>query len=355
MAILALAGILATAGPVQAAGSGASLPGAIITYINDPLLGAQRVHAFVQHSGPTLLFSDDPETVPGPGILYQDTVSGAFRVFFDHVDGAAEPLAFSVLATDRGTRPVHIRLGRVGEAGPSRAVLRNGQAAQHSWLASSGGATLTLAPGQTAFLDPAATPRTAQSGQNVTGILDATADGDILVSVVAQSRAVADLAGLAILPATLTPTGFIGRGTFPQADLRLTAQGNGGMQYVRVASPISYLRGFSAVDGVPTEDYGNYGVLYDMHVIVTAGRNEPLAAIFDPLGGAFAGAARLGIGFVPGALVNIPSEGGFSANPTSGILLGRYALAAGMPVNLHIQWMPPSGSSLPAALLLESD
>jgi len=354
-AVVAVAGVLAAAGPVRAAGTREPGPGSIVSYLSDPLLGAQRVHAFVQRGGPTLLFSDDPEVVPGPGILYQDTVSGAFRVFFDHVDGSAGPLAFSVLATNRGERPVHIRLGRVGEAGPSEAVLANGQAAQHAWMGSAGGGTLTLAPGRTAFLDPAAAPQTAQPGQNVTGILDATADGNVLVSIVAQRQPAADISGLAVLPATPSPTGFIGRGTFRHADFSLTAQGDGGMQYVQVASPISYLRGFSAVDGVPTEDYGNYGVLYNMHVTVTAGRDEHMAAVFDPLGGAFAGAALLGVGFVPGTVVDMPSDGGFSPSPTSGILLGRYALTAETPVNLHVEWMPPSGSSLPASLLLESD
>lgn len=350
-ALAAVALMVASGGSVAGA---AVPPGGLVTYVNNPLLGAQRLHAFMQQGGPTLIFSDDPELVPEPGILYQDSVSGAFRVFFDHVDAARTPLYFRVVVTNRGATPVHIEVGRAGEAGPARAVLPTGQAAEHAWMAATVGAAITLAPGQSAFLDPGQGRPAALPGQNESGIIDATASGNVLVAVVAERRPTPDISNLLVLSSTTPAGGFVGRGTFPHADITMQAYGNGGMQFVQVAAPLSYLRGYSAVDGVPTEDYGNYGVLYDMHVTVTSGQSEPLTAVFDPLGGPFSGAGLVGVGYTPGEVVDMPADGGFSPSPTAGILLGSYPLSAGRPLNLHVEWMPPSGSSLPASLLLES-
>jgi len=353
MALVALLGVMLTTGPIQAAGVAESVAGDTVSYQSDPLIGAQEVPAFTKRGGHTLLFSDDPETVPGPGILYQDNVSGPFRVFFDHVNGQQQGgLLFTVLLTNRGQEPVAVSLDRVGAAGPSPQVLLNGQTAEHHWMGSTGGQTVTVAPGATAFLDPALNGRVAAPQENVTGILDATASGNLVVAVVAESAPTVDLSGLGVLRATVGSTGFVMRGTFPRADFTLTAQGNGSMQYVQIATPLDYLTGFSAVDGLPTEDYGNYGVLYDMRVSVMTGQDERLAAIFDPRGGAFCGAALLGLGFLRGDVLDLPAGGTFAPSPTAGILLARYDLRAGEPLNLHLQWMPPSGSSLPASLLL---
>lgn len=355
LGMLALVGVVAAAGPIQAAGVAQSVPGDILSYQTDPLAGAQSMSAFVQRDGPTLLFSDDPETVPAPGILYQDNVSGPFRVFFDHVNGQTTgTMVFTVLVTNHGQQPVQLTLDRVGVAGPSGYVLLNGQAAEHAWMGSTGGGTVTVAPGQTAFLDPGLNTRPAGPQDNVTGILDATASGNVLVSVVAEAQPVADITGLQVLRGVTSTTGFVMRGTFPRADFTLAAQGNGSMQYLQIATPMDYLTGFSAVDDLPTEDYGNYGVLYDMHVTVMTGQHERLAAIFDPRGGTFSGSALLGTGYLPGQVLDMPAGGSFAPSPTAGILLARYDLAADAPLNMHLQWMPPSGSSLPASLLLEA-
>lgn len=339
--------------PARAAPLGDLVPGDTIAYFADPLLGAQRVTDHVQRGGPTLLFSDAPEQVPGPGILYQDSVSGAFRVFFDHVNATrSRPLVFTVLLGNRGALPVMVSLGRIGVAGPSRDVLQNGQAAQYAWMGPQAGGRLVVAPGRTVFLDARLNRRQALPGQNVTGILDATASGPLQVSVVAERRPVASLRGLAVLPAAPSSTGFIARGTFPHADLNLWAQGDGGLQYVRIATPRSYLQGFSAVDGRPTEDYGNYGVFYSMHIAVLTGEAESLAAVFDPQGGSFAGAALVGTGASPPLVENLPAGGGFSPGPDAGILLTRGGVLPGVSWRFHLAWMPPSGSSLPASLLL---
>jgi len=354
LALAAVATLAGSGGPALAAGIAASVPGDSITYVTDPELASTPIQAFHQQGGPTLLLSDAPEDVPGPGILYQDDVNGPFRLFFDHVAATASgaPLAFTVLATNRGTAAVTITLTRVGYAGPSENYIATGQAAQRAWMTSSLSTALVVPPGQTSYLLPQVPSWTARAQQDVTGIIDGTADADVVLSVVAESTPAASLQGLTILPAPLDPTGFALRGTFPQADVTLQAQADGAFQHLDMAQPTDYLRGYSAVDNLaPAEDYGNYGVLYDVRVMVmgNAGR---LAAVFDPQGGPFAGAGLIGTGFGPGTAVDLPSGGTFARSALASILLGQFTLVRNASLLLRFQWMPPAGSYLPASLIL---
>ena len=355
--VLTLALVSALAAPALAAGLAQALPGDQVSFASNPDVGSIAMPFTAVSGGPTLLLSDAPEEVPSPGILYQDDVNGPFRLLFDHVDAstAGGDLVFSVLATNQGATPTTITLTRVGVAGPSADYLQTGQAAQKAWMGSVQDTVLTVPPGQTISVLPQLGGMVAAPGQDVTGTIDGSTGGDLVVSVVAQSRATPSLSGLTVLPAPTSSTGFALRGTFPHADITITAQADGALQRLDMASPTDYLHGYSAVDGLaPAEDYGNYGVLYNVLVMVM-GNPGPLAAIFDPQGGPFAGTALVGTGFQPGSLVDLPSGGTFSPSPLSSILMGQFQLQPGAPLLLHVQWMPPSGSFLPTSLILSPD
>lgn len=357
MALAVAAAAALVAAPVLAAGLDEALPGDTINYFANPELASLPMQGFRSTDGPTLLLSDAPETVPGPGILYQDDVNGPFRVFFDHVNGSADggTLVFTVLATNAGTAPATVTLTRVGYAGPSTAYFLTGQAAQSAWMASAENVQVTLAPGETAFLLPQLNGLVASAQQDVTGIIDGSSDASVQLSVVAEAAPAASLTGLSVLPAATDPTGFALRGTFPHAEITVAAQADGAFQHLDMAVPTDYLRGYSAVDGMaPAEDYGNYGVLYDVRVM-TMGNAGTLAAVFDPLGGPFAGTALVGTGFGPGAPVDLPAGGTYAPDPLSSILLGHFTLQQDVPVLLHVEWMPPSGSNLPVSLVLSAE
>ena len=347
-----IATVTLAAAPVFAAGFADSLPGDTISYVSDPSLGSLPLQASFGLGGPTLLFSNAPEEVPGQGILYQDHVSGHFRVFFDHVDQSDLPLVFTIVVTNDGTAPVDVRPLRVGYAGPGMDYFQTGQDAQRAWMSGSGGDALTLDPGQSAFLVPGLNTLAASAGQDVTGIVDATASDSLLVSVVAESQATTDLSGLSVLPATPTSAGFIGRGTFPHANLTVSAAADGGYQHLDVASPEQYVTGYSAVDHQPAEDYGNYGVLYDVRLSLFPTAAERLALVFDPLGGPFAGSALIGQGFDQSTPVDLPRGGTFAPSPLAGMLVTQLNLEANNSELTRFQWMPPAGSNLPATLIL---
>lgn len=347
-----LAAVVLAASPVLAAGIADSLPGDTISYLSDPAQGSLPLPASFAWGGPTLLFSNAPEEVPGQGILYQDHVSGDFRVFFDHVNQGDEGLVFTIVVTNDGIQPVDVHPTRIGFAGPGMNYFLIGQDAQRAWMTGSSGDTLSLAPGASAFLVPALNNLTAGHEQDVTGIVDGAASGRVLVSVVAERSPTTDLSALSVLPAAATSAGFIGRGTFPDANLTVTASANGGYQHLDVASPDQYVTGYSAVDQQPSEDYGNYGVLYDVRLSLFSTEAQRLALVFDPLGGPFAGTGLVGQGFVPGAPVDLPRGGTFAPNPLAGMLVAQLDVAANTSELTRFQWMPPAGSNLPATLIL---
>ena len=350
VALIAAATVVAA--PALAAGIADSLPGDTISYASDPALGSLPLQASFTQGGPTLLFSNAPEEVPGQGILYQDHVSGDFRVFFDHVNHGDENLIFTVVVTNDGTDPVDVQPTRIGYAGPGMNYFLVGQDAQRAWMSGSSGDDLNLAPGQSAFLVPGLNALTAGHEQDVTGIIDGTASGRVLVSVVAEDSPTNDLSGLSVLPAVATSAGFVGRGTFPRADLTVTAAANGGYQHLDVANPDQYVTGYSAVDQEPAEDYGNYGVLYDVRLSLFSTVAERLALVFDPLGGPFAGSGLIGEGFLPGTPVDLPRGGTFAPSPLAGMLVTDLDVAANTSQLTRFQWMPPAGSNLPATLIL---
>lgn len=360
MLAAALVAAVAAGGPTGLASAAAppsiaqSVPGDQVAFGANPDTGAWAMPASRRWSGPPLLFSDAPETVPGPGILYQDDVNGPFRLFFDHVDGRAGggPLYFGVLATNPGGAPATVTLTRVGDAGPSADYFAAGQAAERAWMSSAADTRVTLAPGQSAFLLPDLASRPAAAGQDVTGIVDGSSDAQVQISVVAQTSPAPSLTGLAVLPAAPDASGFALRGTFPHSEVTITAQADGALQSLDMGTPLDYLRGYSAVDGLaPAEDYGNYGVLYNV-LIDTMGNAGRVALIFDPQGGPFAGAGLVGTGFAVGSPLDLPAAGTFAPSPLSSILVGRYTLQENQPLLLHFEWMPPAGSYLPATAVL---
>lgn len=358
LSILVLAAAIVAAAPVASAapaGVAASSPGAVVTFAANPATGALPMPATETWTGPPLLLSDAPETVHSKGILYQDDVNGAFRLFFDHVDGDSEnpTLTIGVLATNTSGVPATVELTRVGTGGPSADYFATGQAAERAWMGSTGTTVLKLAPGQTAYLLPALESTPATFGQDVTGIVDGHSSAQVVLSVVAQTHPAPSLHGLRVIPAARNATtGFAMRGTFPHSELRINALADGGLQGLNMGTPRDYIQGHSAVDGLAAaEDYGNYGVLYDVHINVMGGAG-PLGVILDPQGGPFAGAGLLGQGYLAPHLVNLPAGGTYAPSPLGSILVGRFALQQNTPLLLHMDWMPPAGSYLPTTLVL---
>lgn len=103
--------------------SGTFLPGVAEAVYKKAPEEYRDVPVTVINSGPTLLFSDSPETVYGTGILYKDVISGEGRVFFHHVNGTKERLKLAIMV-----RPVdkitYVTWGCRGIGEPNKDFLR---------------------------------------------------------------------------------------------------------------------------------------------------------------------------------------------------------------------------------------
>jgi hypothetical protein len=361
MAAAAISMVLWAAGMPAARGASSvasAAPGTTVNFSTDPTAGMTALTDTEQGGGSTLLFSDDPESLPGPGIAYQDTVGGVFRVFLYHQNGSGSALYLGVVVANPGTSAVTVTVQRAGLGGPATSGIAAGKQAVQSWFASSGSWSITLKPGASAWLYPALSQTQLPVGEVESAIVDAAASGPLRVSVVAQRKPSTSLAGLKVLPNTYTsPSGTPMRGTFQQSALSDTysADASGAGQYAyHLADVGSYLQGYSAVDGVSTVDYGNYGVLYTTTFDVTpssATTAGQFTLLMNPRGGSFATASLVqGI-----EEVLLPGDQVALSPIYEAAVIGQYPLASGTTTVASLQWMPAGGSSLPVDILVYPD
>jgi hypothetical protein len=345
--------------------------GQSVCFGTDPAAGLSAVPAAEQPSGDTtLLFSDDPEYVPGPGILAQGEVGpGPFRLYLYHADpsGAGRPVYLAVVLANRGHVPVQVQVRRWAVGGPSSDYLAVGKAATAAWL---GGAGPTfreaIPPGASVFLDAplpagqALEDRPLEPGQALNAIVDGVSSGPLGWTVAAEAAPVtspADVASLPVLPSDRRRPGQRPmRGTFAQADERgayTLAPSGSGTFIVHVADAGRYLWGYSALDGRSVVDYGNYGVLYTEALTILAPADGPFALALEPRGGNFASAATVvppSLAAGPGPLP-LPSDNAFLPPHAYATVFGVYC-PTGNPVRVTVRWMPAAGSYLPIDLLV---
>lgn len=357
-----LAGFLLATAPALAASPSISsaTQGETVTFSTDPVANMTALTAPQTSGGGTLIFSNDPEYVTGPGILYRDNVQGAFRVFAYHVNAAKRNLYLGVVLTNPGKQAVTVDLSRLGVGGPSTDFTAVGKAGVHQWFLPLAARTLSIRGHSSAFLAASVDDTAVAPGQAINLIADATTSGPLQVAVVAQTQPTTNLHKLSVLPNTYTsPSGTPMRGTFSQsaASSLYTADASGAGQYaLHVDGSGDFLQGYSAVDGnTPTVDYGNYGVLYHDAFAVTpsaATTASDFALLLNPRGGSFATAGRVNAGLTPAGLVSIPADQESVSSVNQGVVLGDYGLTAGVTTTATVEWMPAAASNLPVDILV---
>ncbi len=337
-------------------------PGVMLHFPTDPTQGLAPMSCPLQATGPTLVFSDGPEQVPGPGILYQDTVSGKVRVYLYHVNDSPSPLHIGALLTNQGSAPITIYLTRQGVAGPSSDFVAVGKQAEHIWFEPMEQQQFTLMPGGSFFLGNLVQHAVAK-GQAVNGIYDFLTTAPVQVSVVAETQPAASTAGLSVLPSTvLNAAGTPMRGTFTGADLTCTASetvpGSGRMMFSfgQGGNTGSFLVGTSAVDGgARVVDYGNYGVLYQVNLSLTSSsssRYDSYAVMLHPRGGPFAGTSVTTGGVGNPGVVPLPYNQPFVSQANDAVLMGIYQLHPVAVTVADMSWMSAASTSLPIDLLI---
>ena len=327
--------------------SGTFLPGVAEAVYKKAPEEYRDVPVTVINSGPTLLFSDSPETVYGTGILYKDVISGEGRVFFHHVNGTKERLKLAIMV-----RPVdkitYVTWGCRGIGEPNKDFFATARQSQqryfkeyktnwekaHQQEAQKAAAEniklqkqkyrkppvrqkpeeeipdysfyqtnenlplTTLLQGE--YSEVLTQSRNAlkagiilKPDQLLTGMFDFYARRPVEVTVL-MCRPNDDIEKFSlegeILPMDEHPL----RGTYEKADLTYVVKspirlkrGESVALAMGSSDASNYLWGVDALTGIKTENYGNYGVVY--HVRYETEGKYPVSIGINPWGGNFSG------------------------------------------------------------------
>lgn len=299
-----------------------------------------------------LLLSDSPETVAADGVLYQDTVNGAARVFFHHVNGTTAPKRFVVLLANAGTQEVIVTVHQHGVAGPGWDYLDVGKTAQERYFNGNGIYFVAVPPHGTALLDSALAEMKVTQGALVNGIYDFTADGPVQVRVLALPAA-GDINALAAKATVLPPDQYRLRGTFDGADRLVlpsrvyTPQENRAVVLTLADDERDkYVSGKDATTGQTVVNYGDYGVYY--RIFWPSDGRGNMAVYLNPRGGQYAGALQVKYRATENKVILTPDDRVSLDDPSQAARLGTYAAGE----SLWFGFMPPGASNLPVKLVV---
>ncbi|MDI6709277.1 MAG: stalk domain-containing protein [Bacillota bacterium] len=316
--------------------------GAIIPY-EEAVLEFPVVNDGWKQSDRVLLRCNNPEKIPGSGILYRDTVSGPARLMIHHLNSSSADIRIWVLARNSGTEPVTVTTTRQGGAGPSKSILQLGRTHLSRFFSAQAPESVTLQPEQTLAVLPAVSAAVIKPGQCFTALADIELSAPVPVEFTFAALApaadpVKELPQLAPLPGD----GHI-RGTFPDADRTLTIDTALGRMHQRLLlgdyehDPPA--EGVDALTGQKVQNQGNYGVVYRITLKDVRARTGVLV---NARGGVFCGAVALD----GKTIMGVPQDGILQPQKWAVIL---HRQADNGP--LTVEFSPPSGSFLPVNLL----
>ncbi|MDO4922103.1 MAG: copper amine oxidase [Phascolarctobacterium sp.] len=310
---------------------------------------AREVKADFVANGPRLLFSDSPEMVYQTGILYRDKVQGAVRIFFHHVNAMNSPKKLALLLRNEDQlRPVAYTVKRRGVSQPDYNYMNAGKKAELDYFTEEQrqeggrlgfGSSCELLGGSGVVLSP---------DEIVTGMIDLELTRPAQISVL-LCEPQTDLEifndSAAILPMDEHPL----RGSFAGGDWHYTlknpVQRDGTPYKLKLAgADAGYAKGVDATTGLAAENYGNYGVVYQVNFTVAG--DKPVSLVLNPIGGAFAGYGVLQ-SEKGRRLLALPDYAlCFGERLEDAVDLGRLK-----PGNYSFIWSPPGASNLPVELI----
>lgn len=317
----------------------------------------------VHDSGRVLLFSDNPEYVSEPGIMYRDSVEGKARLYLYHATRGSRVLRYGIVLRNHFDRPVGVTITRKGIAGPSTAYPAVGQSVLERFWSQVLFERLVVEPGEQTHLDPNLIYLSATDGALVHAMYDIETDGPVEVAFVADDNFFRFLEpDLDLYEDMLRPAGERMRGTFPTSERYITLQvGDRPVSLSFAGNQMAdlYLWGTDGVDGTPRQNYGNYGITY--HIDIRMEVTEP-KRIRLYLGPAFSNAGSCALASTimltegahddhaeQGRVVRLPS----SRQAIDARFIGETVVLPDDPRVARLDFMPPGGSCLPALLFAD--
>ncbi len=329
-------------------------------------------------TGGTLLFSDSPEYVDRPGILYQDTVEGEVRVLYYHLNNTKVPQKVAVVLENAspGEKVNIVQVTRGGTAEPSEYYLWVGKNTQRQYFGEKKIDVVLLMKDKKRLLQSGMDEIVLQPGQLVYGVYDFKADHPVKTSVImypANANPLEFIEGAKVLPRDSVAL----RGTYKGMDREITSEREydperDGIVYIMLADNKTdeYKVGVDATDGSQTVDYGNYGVLYKIAMPVKEGAPK-VQYYLSPLGGTYAGTMTVRRDHSPYTkLIETPAGLGYFGDQTAPepenvsrareegtALFGSHMELADLgcydnAVPNFFEFSPPGASNLPVCLIL---
>ena len=329
-------------------------------------------------TGGTLLFSDSPEYVDRPGILYQDTVNGEVRVLYYHLNNTKVPQKVAVVLENANSEERYniVQVTRGGTAKPSEYYLWVGKNTQRQYFGEKKSDLVLLLKNRKRLLQSGMDEIVLQPGELVYGVYDFKVDHPVKTSVImypAKANPVEFMERAKVLPRDSVAL----RGTYKGMDREITSEREydperDGIVYIMLADNKidKYKAGVDATDGSQTVNYGNYGVLYKIAIPVKKG-SPKVQYYLSPLGGVYAGIMTVRRGSSPHTkLIETPEGPGYfgeqippepesvsKAREEGTALLGNNMELADLgcydnSVPNYFEFSPPGASNLPVCLIL---
>ena len=266
---------------------------------------------------------------------------------------------------NHGDEPVTVQVAREALGGPGVGYGYIGQSVLKEYFGPQTAWTMVVPPHGRELIDP----RLAQAGARqwglVHGIYDLVIDGTVEIAITGSNDPTVDPSLLPDLPPRNEGAG---RGMFFVSERHVTFTAGDVPTGILIASGRGndpWVDGFDQVYGVPDQLVGNYGVVY--HVDAELRTSRPMRVRFFMAPG-FDGGGRcpmapsIRIGTTAhthfgeaedGYVVRVPHDGARTMGyPNMAAFLGEIVIEPDRPRLLRLDFMPPGGSCLPAALIV---
>jgi hypothetical protein len=237
---------------------------------------------------PLLFYDDDPEKIPGDGVLYRNQITGASpaRLYYYH-ENTTDPHRLFVVLTTNASTPATVQLIDAS-AGPNIDVMSVGHAVSRDFLVAkprNQGIVVDVAP-QTPYVVDAFDMKPGDGAAGSIGF-HLLGGGPVTVTVVAVPAATP----AAQLAAYLDQPPLPGDGHHRTGAFNLNGYGTESLAYTAGGddATIQYGAGTppSADPGATGHDYGDYGVIRTLTFDVSNPSDQPATAYLyeRPLGG----------------------------------------------------------------------
>ena len=304
--------------------------------------------------GPRLLLSDNPETTAECGVLYQDYVYGATRLFMHHVNAAEAANWIGAVLQNDGDDAVAVQVTKHAYVGPGLDYSAIGKTTNSEYFSFNAPYSLIVPAHGAIILDGDMLKQKVERDKLITGMYDFYVNGRLLCkTVMAPGRG--EFVDYALRAKVLPKENQHPRGTFPAADRAVFFKSEyqplaDGLCALTLADGIidKFQTGIDGITGEKVTNYGNYGVRYRLFITATDG--QPYNIYLNPWGGTYGGALAYRVPqSVDWLTINTPRDRTVFAENT--IYHVEFVSQINNELVTQLLFSPPGASNLPVKLL----